>query len=439
MPGGRLARRDALFDPFEAVVERIAHEVHERVAERVDHGAVELGVLAHELQLDLLAELGREVAHEPREAQEDGFHGDHPDLHDHRLQGVRGAREVLHGLREARHVGLLDERLDLRAVQDELAHEVHELVQAFRVDADGGRATVLVAAGLLLGGRGRLLGGRRRSGSGRGGRSLAGGHVHGQRLDRRGRRGGDRFVDLVGRVERRVGRGLEDVHLGHLGHGGDRVLDLGVGALGDHPGVDLAAVERVDGFRRRDALERLAVAGDHRQDHVGPHGRHRDVLVERRGDLDHTAAVGQLGELAGQRDVGAGDLRLLLGRAIAHQSAQALDEGLRLDVLLAGHVDRLDGGRQRVQALEEHVDRDPFQPALALAQQLEHVLHLVRERRHAGEAHRRAHALQGMRDPEDLIDDVLIVGGLLDLNDREVELLYVLAPLGQEHREILVH
>ena len=34
---------------LEAVVERVAHEVHERVAERVDHGAVELGVLADEL------------------------------------------------------------------------------------------------------------------------------------------------------------------------------------------------------------------------------------------------------------------------------------------------------------------------------------------------------------------------------------------------------
>ena len=105
VPVGRLARGLALLGAFEAVVERVADEVHERVAERVDDGAVELGVLADELQLDLLAELGREVAHEPREAQEDGLDRDHPHLHDHRLQRVRGAREVLHGLREARHVG----------------------------------------------------------------------------------------------------------------------------------------------------------------------------------------------------------------------------------------------------------------------------------------------------------------------------------------------
>ena len=135
---------------LEAVVERVADEVHERVAERVDDGAVELGVLADELQLDLLAELGREVAHEPREAQEDGLDRDHPDLHDHRLQGVRGAREVLHRLREAGHVGLGGERLDLRAVQDELAHEVHQLVEPLGVDADGRGAAVLL---LLLGRR----------------------------------------------------------------------------------------------------------------------------------------------------------------------------------------------------------------------------------------------------------------------------------------------
>ena len=93
--GGGLAGGLALGGRLEAVVERVAHEVHERIAERVDDGAVELGVLADELELDVLAELAREVADEPREAQEDGLHGDHADLHDDRLQGVRAAREVL--------------------------------------------------------------------------------------------------------------------------------------------------------------------------------------------------------------------------------------------------------------------------------------------------------------------------------------------------------
>ena len=99
---GRLAGRLAVGGRLEPVVERVAHEVHERVAERVDHGAVELGVLADELELDLLAELARQIAHEAREAQEDGLDRDHAHLHDDGLKGVRAAREVLHGLRETR-------------------------------------------------------------------------------------------------------------------------------------------------------------------------------------------------------------------------------------------------------------------------------------------------------------------------------------------------
>ena len=165
--GPRLARRDAVLGRLEAVVERVADEVDERVAERVDDGAVELGVLADELELDLLAELGRQVAHEAREAQEDGLDRDHPDLHDHRLQGLRGARELLHRLAQAGHVGLGGERLDVRAVHDELAHAVHELVEALGVDADGG-------GGLLRrGGGSGAAGGRRGLGGGLGRRRRA--------------------------------------------------------------------------------------------------------------------------------------------------------------------------------------------------------------------------------------------------------------------------
>ena len=429
VPVGGLAGGLALLGAFEAVVERVAHEVHERVAERVDDGAVELGVLADEVQLDLLAELGREVAHEPREAQEDGLHRDHPDLHDHRLQRVRGAREVLHGLREARDVGARGERLDLRAVQDELAHEVHQLIEPLGVDADR---------------RGAALGVRawRRAGCGRGGGS---GRLRGGRARPRPRaspawaRRRRRDVDLrLALVERGVGDGLEDHHVRDLGHGGGGVGQLGVGVLGDHPGVDLAAVERVDLVRRRPAGERLAQLGDRRQHHVAAHGRHRDVLVEDRRDLDHAAAVGQLGQVVRGRR-GAGALGLLHRRALAHEALQALDQRLRLDRLLAGLVDRLDGRGERVEAVEQHVDRGALEPAAALAQQLEDVLHLMRERRHAGEAHRRAHPLHGVRDTENLVDRLRVVGLFLDPDHREVELLQVLTPLGQEHGEVLVH
>ena len=252
------------------------------------------------------------------------------------------------------------------------------------------------------------------------------------------RRRGDGDLVRLALVEGRVGDRLEGHRLGDLGDAGGGFAQLGVGVLGDDPRVDLAAVERVDLGGRRVAGQRLAELGDRGEDHVGADGRHRHVLVQERGDLDDAAAVGALGEIVRDRR-GTGPLGLLHGRALAHERLQALDQRLRLNGFLAGLVDRLDGGGERVEAVEEDVDGGTLEPTLALAQELEDVFHLMRERRHAGEAHRRAHPLHGVRDAEDLVDRVRVVRRLLDPDHGEVELLKVLAPFGQEHGEVLVH
>ena len=137
MPVGGLPAASRSAGVSRRVVERVADEVHERIAERVDDRAVELGLAAGQHELDLLAELGREVADEPREAHEDGLDRDHPHLHDHRLQRLRAAGELLHRLGQALDAGLRGERLDPGAVDDELAHVVHQLVEPLGVDADG--------------------------------------------------------------------------------------------------------------------------------------------------------------------------------------------------------------------------------------------------------------------------------------------------------------
>ena len=147
------------------------------------------------------------------------------------------------------------------------------------------------------------------------------------------------------------------------------------------------------------------------------------------------AGIAGGGQDHGRVGTAAGDLGLRLGRA--HERLEALDEGLRLHVLGAVGLDRVDRVGQRVEALEQHVDGGALEPALALAQELEDVLHLVREGRHAGEAHRRAHALQGVRDPEDLVERLVVVAVLLDPDDREVELLEVLTRFGEEHGQVV--
>jgi hypothetical protein len=127
----------------------------------------------------------------------------------------------------------------------------------------------------------------------------------------------------------------------------------------------------------------------------------------------------------------------LHGGAVADEALEALDQRGGLQALGAVGLDRVGGGGEGIQALEQDVDRLARQAARALAQQLEDVLHLMGEGGHALEAHGGAHALQRVRDAEDLVDRRAVVGLLLDAHDGEVELLQVLAALGEEHREVL--
>jgi hypothetical protein len=274
-------------------------------------------------------------------------------------------------------------------VQHQFAHVVHQLVEPLGVDAHGQRALRLVAAG----GRG---------------------------ADRR-------LGDLV--LFRRLDRRL------HGDGPGERDQRL-VGLLGRKPGVQLAAVERIDVLLQRGGRDQLALLRQRGQDHVGAHGGHLDVV----GELDVDAHDAAVDDGLGGRRVGVGRLTGavggLVGRALAHEAAQLCDQRLGDDLLGPVGLDRVDSLRQRVEAAQQHGDGVAAEPAAALAQQLEHILHLVRQRRHAGEPHRRAHALERVRDAEDLVDGLGIVGVLLDPDDREVELLEVFAALGEEHRQV---
>jgi len=80
------------------VIDGIAYEMDERITNCINDRAVELGIGAAQAQLHVLAELPGEIAHEPRQATEDGRHLDHPDLHHDRTQGLRAALELLHRL-----------------------------------------------------------------------------------------------------------------------------------------------------------------------------------------------------------------------------------------------------------------------------------------------------------------------------------------------------
>ena len=76
--GRRLARGRALRGRLDPVVDRVADEVHEGVLEPLGHRTVELHLVAHELEHDLLARLQGQVPHRPLQALSGLGERDHP-------------------------------------------------------------------------------------------------------------------------------------------------------------------------------------------------------------------------------------------------------------------------------------------------------------------------------------------------------------------------
>src|SRR5579863_4558414 len=192
LAGGKAPIRD-----FETVVERVAHQVHQRIADLLEHGFVEFGAFAGQLELDFLAELARQIVHDTRKAVEREADRQHADLHHALLQLPRIARELRESLAQPVQVVRIDavgEAGEHRLGDQKLADQVDDAVDFLGGDADGSR----LRGGFLhrnsgrrraaLGFRGRRglrLGGRRHAGR----NSLRRGLYRGRRRGRGAARG----------------------------------------------------------------------------------------------------------------------------------------------------------------------------------------------------------------------------------------------------------
>jgi hypothetical protein len=104
----RLADLLAHVRRFDPVVHAVAHHVHERVADRLHHVAVQLRLAADHLEVDRLAELAAQVAHEAGHLLEDAVDRDHPHRHRQVLQLPGDLAEVRHVPGEALVAGAED-------------------------------------------------------------------------------------------------------------------------------------------------------------------------------------------------------------------------------------------------------------------------------------------------------------------------------------------
>ena len=134
-----LAGRGALFGRLEAMIERIAHEVHQGIADLLQHGLVELGVLAGELEFDFLAQLAREIMDDARKAVERKADRQHAYLHHALLQFAGIARELREPLAQPIQFVRIDairETAEHRLRDEQFTDQIDDVIELLGGDAD---------------------------------------------------------------------------------------------------------------------------------------------------------------------------------------------------------------------------------------------------------------------------------------------------------------
>jgi len=194
-----LAGRAPFVRRLQAVIERVAHQVGQGVGNALDHCLVEFGVAADDVQRDILAQLGRGVAHDATEAREGLADGHHAQLQGSVADLLDQAADLRVGLDERALSALRGEQRRTGTGDDQFPDQVDDRVEPVRRDSDQ-------ALFLRLGGSARRRG----------------------RIARRRHRGRRRRVAVRGvRHARRVGRRrCRDGDLGVVAHERERRLDL---------------------------------------------------------------------------------------------------------------------------------------------------------------------------------------------------------------------
>ena len=130
----------ALFRAFDTVVDGIADHVRQRFGELVDDRLVDFGVFTFRDEADRLADHVGDFANDTRHALEDRLHRLRADRHDRVLDLAGELLQLLQTHIDGRSPGrvVLDDALrQHRLVDDQLADEVDQTVDAVEIDADG--------------------------------------------------------------------------------------------------------------------------------------------------------------------------------------------------------------------------------------------------------------------------------------------------------------
>ena len=135
-PLGRLARGDAGLGGLDPVVGGVPDQVQERIADLVQDRAVELDLLAFDVEPDPLAEVPRQIAHQPGKPLEHLADRGHPRRDHLRLHARHQPRDPVAELGERGIVRAGGHHAQPVLGDDQLAHLLHQPVEPREVDAD---------------------------------------------------------------------------------------------------------------------------------------------------------------------------------------------------------------------------------------------------------------------------------------------------------------
>ena len=152
------------------MVHTVADQVHQRIAQLINNGLIQLRLRALDRQLDILPQIARQVVDQAAEFLKGGANGRHSDVHRVLAQG-RGQPFNFFGDRGDLGIVVLGGNLaQTRLHRHQFAHQVHKLVQLGGGHAQAGSVVGLVVDAAASG-RGALLE------EGRGGRARLAGRL----------------------------------------------------------------------------------------------------------------------------------------------------------------------------------------------------------------------------------------------------------------------
>ena len=141
VPSSLFTRRQPIRRQFDAVVDRIADDMRQRIAQPLDDRAIHFGGLTDHFQPHFFLGLGRKLAHEPRHALEHRTDRLRAHRHDAVLQLARVVNDLFENLRQSPARSLRKILHDLpqhRLRNHQFAHHVHDAVDTFELDPGRG-------------------------------------------------------------------------------------------------------------------------------------------------------------------------------------------------------------------------------------------------------------------------------------------------------------